>query len=114
MRLHVERRARDQGGQAVEQVGDRHEVLLGVVGELLVLEAIEGERLARQDADRVAVVGGASAQALPAMLVLPPGRFSTISGWPQRLRNSSPSARMKMSLVPPGLNATIALIGRAG
>jgi hypothetical protein len=36
------------------------------------------------------------------------------SGWPSRVRNSSPSARMKMSLKPPALVVVMALIGRFG
>ncbi len=37
-----------------------------------------------------------------------------ISGWPQRVRNSSPSARMKMSLKPPALVVVMAFTGRVG
>jgi hypothetical protein len=45
---------------------------------------------------------------------MPPGRFSTTIGCPQRLSSSSPSARMKMSLIPPALVVVKARIGRAG
>jgi hypothetical protein len=44
----------------------------------------------------------------------PPGRFSTMTGWPRRLCSSSASARMKMSLVPPALDVAITRMGRAG
>src|SRR3981081_703651 len=45
---------------------------------------------------------------------MPPGRFSTTTGCPQRLCSSSPSARIKMSLIPPALVVVRALIGRDG
>jgi hypothetical protein len=47
-------------------------------------------------------------------LKLPPGRFSITSGWPIRLRRSSPSARMNTSWVPPALAGITTRIGRAG
>jgi hypothetical protein len=34
---------------------------------------------------------------------MPPGRLSITMAWPQRLLNSSPSARMNTSLMPPAL-----------
>ena len=37
-----------------------------------------------------------------------------MSGWPQRFWISSPTTRMKMSLVPPALVAVMTRIGRAG
>ena len=48
------------------------------------------------------------------MLKLPPGRFSITSVCPNRLRKSSPSARMNTSWVPPALAGMITLIGRDG
>ena len=48
------------------------------------------------------------------MFIVPPGRFSMISGWPHFWRSSSPSARMKMSQKPPALVVVIALTGRVG
>src|SRR5208282_1862921 len=45
---------------------------------------------------------------------MPPGRFSTTIGWPRRAPNLSPSARMKTSLMPPGLVVVSARIGRVG
>src|SRR5262249_42064698 len=45
---------------------------------------------------------------------MPPGRFSTTIGWPSRSRSFSPSARMKTSLMPPGLAVVSARIGRFG
>jgi hypothetical protein len=46
--------------------------------------------------------------------MLPPGRFSTMIGWPQSFWIFSPISRMKMSLVPPALVAVMARIGRVG
>jgi hypothetical protein len=57
---------------------------------------------------------GASAQVRPLIVMLPPGRMSTITGCPQRLCSSSPIRRMKMSLVPPGPTEVIARIGLLG
>ena len=55
-RVHVERRVHhhDLGGE--ERIGDRREILRRVVGDLLEEELVIGERLGRQDADRIAVV----------------------------------------------------------
>src|SRR5262245_27794920 len=45
---------------------------------------------------------------------MPPGRFSTTSGWPRRTRSSSPRARMNTSLMPPALVVVSTRIGRDG
>src|SRR5690606_26070767 len=43
-----------------------------------------------------------------------PGLFSTITGCPRDLDNSSPSARARTSVVPPAENGTTKLTGLAG
>ncbi len=48
------------------------------------------------------------------MFMPPPERFSTMIGWPSRFCSSSPSARTKMSLVPPALLAVMTRIGLFG
>ncbi len=48
------------------------------------------------------------------MFMPPPERFSTMIGWPSRFCNSSPSARTKMSLVPPALLAVMTRMGLVG
>ena len=48
------------------------------------------------------------------MFMPPPERFSTMIGWPSRFCSSSPSARTKMSLVPPALLAVMTRIGLLG
>ena len=48
------------------------------------------------------------------MLKLPPGRFSMITGWPQRFCSSSPSTRMNTSLSPPAADDAITRTGRDG
>ena len=55
-RVHVQRRIRHQYLGGEERIGDRREILLRIVGDLLEQELVIGERLGRQDADRVAVV----------------------------------------------------------
>jgi hypothetical protein len=48
------------------------------------------------------------------MFMPPPERFSTMIGWPRRFCISSPSARTKMSLVPPALLAVMTRMGLVG
>src|SRR6187431_1977019 len=48
------------------------------------------------------------------MFMPPPERFSTTIGWPSRFCSSSPSARTKMSLVPPALLAVMTRMGLLG
>src|SRR3954462_3733960 len=48
------------------------------------------------------------------MFMPPPERFSTMMGWPSRFCSSSPSARTKMSLVPPALLAVMTRMGLLG
>ena len=48
------------------------------------------------------------------MFMPPPERFSITIGWPSRFCSSSPSAREKMSLVPPALLAVMMRIGLVG
>jgi len=44
----------------------------------------------------------------------PPPRFSTTTGWPRFLLNSSDTMRAMMSVVPPAGNGTISRIGLLG
>src|SRR5512134_2785801 len=48
------------------------------------------------------------------MIVLPPGRFSTTTGWPHASVSLGPIRRAWMSAGPPGANGTIKRIGFAG
>ena len=58
--------------------------------------------------------GGASEHALVPLFCAPPGRFSITTDWPQRLESSSPTARMKMSLMPPALEVVNTRMVRFG
>ena len=58
--------------------------------------------------------GGELITAAVATLLLPPGRFSTITGWPRRAASASPTKRATRSLEPPAGKPTIHRIGRSG
>jgi hypothetical protein len=45
---------------------------------------------------------------------LPPGRFSTITGWPNSMLTLVLTSRTEISETPPGAYGTITRIGRAG
>jgi hypothetical protein len=56
----------------------------------------------------------APTNALMATSASPPGRFSTTTGWPQRLVSRSASSRVPMSMPLPGPSVTRNLTGRCG
>src|SRR5215475_10880192 len=56
----------------------------------------------------------APTNALMATRPSPPGRFSTTTGWPQRLLNRSPIIRVPISTPLPGPSVTMNLTARCG
>src|SRR5262249_43714079 len=90
--------------------GDRLQIL-GLVGKVLVDEGMRGERGRWRGQQHVIVLGG---DQLIATSPSPPGRFSTTTGWPQRLLRRSASSRVPISTPLPGPSVTRNFTGRCG
>src|SRR5882672_9282296 len=58
--------------------------------------------------------GGALATISVPITLPAPGRLSTITGWPSAAASFAPTARDKMSAVPPAANVTMIRIGLVG
>ena len=96
----------------MKQVDDRRQ-LVRIERHILEEELVVDHRIRIDDADRVAVrlriLAGARADiACAAGTVLDDQRLAEL------LRSSSPSTRMKMSLMPPALEVVSTWIGRLG
>ena len=57
---------------------------------------------------------GPRATMMAATVPVPPGRFSTITGWPRIAPIGSAMMRASVSAVPPGASGTMMRSGRAG
>src|SRR5262245_34594703 len=98
------------GSVAISEIGSKS--LTGSYGNFINATLIARALLLARQIEYPS--GGAFATSPTLIVVPPPGRFSTSTGWPRPFDMSCARSRPRKSTTPPGGYGTTSLIGRAG